>query len=239
MDIFKVNSPEELLKGNSYPGRGIVIGTTPDGKKAAAAYFIMGRSENSRNRIFAMENGALFTRAYDETKVKDPSLIIYPAMRRLGDKIIVTNGDQTDTVLDGLKTGKSFSEALYTRCFEPDAPNFTPRISGLVSMENGKMSYELSILKSADELGSACCRYFFSYPSIAGVGHLIHTYVCDGSPLPSFCGEPKPMEIPQDIDELAERLWQSLDSENKISLYVGYTDIAAGESEYRIINKNK
>jgi len=239
MDVYKLSTPEKLISGNSYVGRGIIIGKTPDGQKAAAAYFIMGRSANSRNRIFAVEDGVLYTRPFDESKVKDPSLIIYPALRFYKNKLIITNGDQTDTVYEGIKAGKSFAESLSTRCFEPDAPNLTPRISGMLSFENGDFSYELSILKSADAEGSACCRYLFSYPSMAGVGHFIHTYVCDGSPLPSFTGEPERMEIPQSIDEFSTRLWNSLDAENRISLYVCYTDKETGRYTERIINKNK
>jgi len=239
MNVYKINTPEKLLKDNSYVGRGIVIGRTPDGKKAVIAYFIMGRSENSRNRVFVLQDGVLYTRPYDESRVKDPSLIIYPAMRCLDNRIIVTNGDQTDTVFEGLKAGKGFNEALSTRCFEPDAPNLTPRISGMVSFSDGDFSYEMSILKSADAKGSACCRYLFSYPALAGLGHFIHTYVRDEDPLPTFQGEPERMEIPQDIDEFTDRLWGSLDENNRISLYVCYADAQSGEHCERIINKNK
>ena len=239
MDIYKICTPEELLKGNPYVGRGLVIGKTPDGKKAAVAYFIMGRSENSRNRIFAECDGAVYTRPYDESKVKDPSLIIYAAVRSYGNSLIVTNGDQTDTIYDGLKAGKSFHDSLKTRKFEPDAPNLTPRISGILNFSDGDFNYELSILKSADEEGSACNRYLFSYPSLPGLGHFIHTYVTDGNPIPTFQGEPERMAIPQNIDEFASRLWENLDESNKISLYVRYTDLRDGSTESRLINKNK
>ena len=239
MNGYKINDISELVKGNSYVGRGIVIGKSPDAKKACFAYFIMGRSNNSRNRIFEEKDGAIFTKPFDETKVEDPSLIIYAAVRKYQNKIIVTNGDQTDTVYDGLVSGESFSQALSRREFEPDAPNFTPRISGLLTFENGDFSYEMSILKSADEKGSACNRYTFSYHSLPGVGHFIHTYVCDGNPLPTFEGEPERTAIPDSIDEFTEKLWESLDSENKISLYVSYTDIESGKEETRLINKNR
>ena len=239
MDIYKINTPEELLKGNPYVGRGIVIGKTPDAKKAVAAYFIMGRSENSRNRIFAECNGAVYTRPFDESKVKDPSLIIYAAIREFENKLIVTNGDQTDTIYDGLKSGKCFNYSLKSREFEPDAPNLTPRISGMLTFEDNGFSYEMSILKSADPEGSACNRYLFSYPSIAGLGHFIHTYVTDGDPIPTFQGEPERIAIPDSIDDLAAQLWDNLDDANKISLYVRYIDLESGETENRLINKNK
>ena len=239
MDIYKINTPEELLKGNPYVGRGIVIGKTPDGKKAVAAYFIMGRSENSRNRVFAECGGAIYTRPYDESKVKDPSLIIYAAVRSFENKLIVTNGDQTDTIYDALNAGKTFNDALKTREFEPDAPNLTPRISGILYFADGDFDYELSILKSADAEGSACSRYLFSYPSLPGLGHFIHTYVTDGNPIPTFQGEPERIAVSQDIDEFASRLWDNLDENNRISLYVRYTDLSDGSMESRLINKNK
>ena len=239
MNGYKTNDISELVKGNSYVGRGIVIGKSSDAKKACFAYFIMGRSNNSRNRIFEEKDGAVFTKPFDETKVEDPSLIIYAAVRKYQNKIIVTNGDQTDTVYDGLVSGESFSKALSRREFEPDAPNFTPRISGLLTFENDDFSYEMSILKSADENGSACSRYTFSYPALPGGGHFIHTYVCDGNPLPTFEGEPERTAISDSIDEFTEKLWESLDSENKISLYVSYTDIKSGKEETRLINKNR
>lgn len=238
MNIYRINTPQELLKGNPYVGRGLVIGKTPDGKKAAAAYFIMGRSENSRNRIFVEQDGVVYTRPYDESKVRDPSLIIYAAVRSCENKLIVTNGDQTDTIYEGLRSGKSFNDSLKTRCFEPDAPNLTPRISGILNFADGDFDYELSILKSADAEGSGCSRYLFSYPALPGLGHFIHTYVTDGSPIPTFQGEPERMAITQDIDELASQIWENLDGDNKISLYVRYTDLTDGSMESRLINKN-
>jgi len=239
MDIYKINTPAELIAGNPYVGRGIVVGKTPDGKKAVSAYFIMGRSENSRNRIFAMEDGILYTKPFDESKIEDPSLIIYAAVREYENKLIVTNGDQTDTVWDGLKKNIGFAEALTVREFEPDGPNFTPRISAMLTLGKADFTYEMSILKSADADGTACNRYTFSYPALNGLGHFIHTYVTDGKPIPTFQGEPERMAIPADIDELTEQLWSNLDEANKISLYVRYTDLATGETESRIINKNK
>ncbi|MBQ7653595.1 MAG: IMP cyclohydrolase [Clostridia bacterium] len=238
MNVYKTNDISELIEGNSYVGRGIVIGKTRNAKKSCAAYFIMGRSENSRNRIFVKEDGAVFTRPFDASKVEDPSLIIYAALREYENKLVVTNGDQTDTVVDFLKKGGSFTEALNTREFEPDSPNFTPRISGMLTYENGDFSYMMSILKSADSLGSACSRYTFSYPALAGVGHFIHTYVCDGNPIPTFVGEPERVEIPDDIEVFTNKLWNALDKDNKISLYVRYTDLESGEIEEKIINKN-
>lgn len=239
MDIYKINDIAELIKDNTYVGRGIVIGKSADGKKACSAYFIMGRSANSRNRIFTEKNGEIFTEPFDASKVEDPSLIIYAAVRQLGNKLIVTNGDQTDTIYEGIKAGGSFSGALATREFEPDKPNFTPRISGMLTFANGDFTYDMSILKSADAEGTACNRYTFTYPSIAGLGHFIHTYVCDGNPIPTFQGEPERVEIDADIDAFTDKLWNALNEDNKISLYVRYTDLATGEAESRIINKNK
>ncbi len=238
MDIYKINDIAELIEGNSYVGRGIVIGKSKDGKKACAAYFIMGRSANSRNRIFTEKNGEVFTEPFDVSKVEDPSLIIYAALRNYKNNLIVTNGDQTDTIYDGLVDGKSFTEALKVRCFEPDAPNLTPRISGMITFENGDFNYQMSILKSIDAEGTDCARYGFSYPSVAGLGHFIHTYVCDGNPIPTFQGEPERVEILDDIDEFTNKLWNALDENNKISLYVRYVDLATGECENRLINKN-
>ena len=238
MDIYKINTPEELIQGNSYVGRGIVIGKTPDASKAVIAYFIMGRSENSRNRVFAEEDGVLYTRPFDESKVADPSLIIYAAMRSFDNKLIVTNGDQTDTIYNGLAAGKSFGQALETRQFEPDAPNLTPRISGMLNFDNNDFTYQMSILKSADPEGTACNRYLFSYPALPGLGHFIHTYVCDGSPIPTFQGEPERMAIPDDAEEFTRRLWNSLDENNRISLYVRTVDLKTGAVENRLINKN-
>lgn len=240
MNVYKINTPEELMKGNPYVGRGIVIGKTPDGKKAVSAYFIMGRSENSRNRVFAEKDGAIYTRPFDESKVKDPSLIIYAAVRSFENNLIVTNGDQTDTIYEGLEKGISFNDSLKSRCFEPDAPNLTPRISAILTFADGDFSYELSILKSSDAEGSNCNRYLFSYPALPGLGHFIHTYVTDGNPvIPTFQGEPERMEMNDSIDEFTSALWDNLDENNKISLYVRYTDLADGSIESRIINKNK
>ena len=236
MEIYKISSPEELIKGNSYVGRGIVLGRTPDGR-AVSAYFIMGRSANSRNRVFALDKGVLYTRPYDESKVADPSLIIYAALRSFENKLIVTNGDQTDTVWEGLKQGVSFGDSLKARCFEPDAPNLTPRISGMISFAGGSFSYELSILKSADAAGTACNRFLFSYEALPGLGHFLHTYVCDGDPIPTFQGEPERMAMSDDLDGFTSSLWDSLDPDNKISLYVRYTDPATGAFEDRLINK--
>lgn len=238
MNIYKVNDIGELIKDNSYVGRGIVIGKSADGKKACAAYFIMGRSANSRNRIFSLKDGVLYTEPFDASKVEDPSLIIYAAVRKHENKLIVTNGDQTDTIYDGISNGISFSDALKARKFEPDGPNFTPRISGMLAFGGGDFSYEMSILKSADEIGSACNRYTFSYEPLNGIGHFLHTYVCDGNPIPTFQGEPERVEIPDDIDEFTDNLWAALDADNKISLYVKYVDLSTGREEDRLINKN-
>ena len=239
MDIYRMNTPEELLENNPYPGRGIVIGKTPDGLRAVAAYFIMGRSENSRNRIFVEKDGALFTEPFDPAKVKDPSLIIYAAVRTVGPHLIVTNGDQTDTAAEGLAAGKGFAEALESRCFEPDAPNFTPRISGMLTFEKEDFTYQMSILKSADAAGSACNRFTFSYVPCSGLGHFIHTYAGDGTPLPTFQGEPERMQVCDDIDEMTTRLWNALNAENRISLYVRYISLKTGEAETRLVNKLK
>ena len=238
MNIYEIKTLAQRLEGNTYPGRGIVIGKTADGKKAATAYFIMGRSANSRNRVFTEKDGAIFTEPFDASKVEDPSLIIYAALRNYENKLIVTNGDQTDTIWEGLKAGKSFSEALTTREFEPDGPNFTPRISGMITFGEGDFTYEMSILKSADAEGTACNRYTFTYPALNGLGHFIHTYVCDGNPIPTFQGEPERVVIDNDIDAFTTDLWNALDDNNKISLYVRYTDLATGECESRMINKN-
>ena len=229
---------KDRIDGNPYVGRGIVIGKSSDGKKAATAYFIMGRSANSRNRVFTVKNGEVFTEPFDASKVEDPSLIIYAAIRKFENKLIVTNGDQTDTVFDGIVTGKSFSESLESREFEPDAPNFTPRISGMLTFGENDFKYEMSILKSLDENGSDCARYTFSYPSKAGLGHFIHTYVTDGNPIPTFKGEPERVAIPDSIDEFADEIWNYLDENNKISLYVRYTDLTDGSYEEKLINKN-
>lgn len=239
MDIYKINQLEQLIEGNSYVGRGIILGKTPDGKKAVSAYFIMGRSANSRNRVFVERNGEIFTEPFDASKVEDPSLIIYSAIRKYQNNLIVTNGNQTDTIYDGFVNGLSFDQALTSREFEPDYPNLTPRISGVITFENNDFTYKMSILKSADEKGSACNRYGFHYNSLAGLGHFIHTYVCDGNPIPTFQGEPERMAMVNDIDEFTNRLWKALDEQNKISLYVRYTDIETNDVESRLINKNK
>lgn len=238
MNIYEIKSMKDRIDGNPYVGRGIVIGKSSDGKKAATAYFIMGRSANSRNRVFTVKNGEVFTEPFDASKVEDLSLIIYAAIRKFENKLIVTNGDQTDTVYDGIVTGKSFSESLESREFEPDAPNFTPRISGMLTFGENDFKYEMSILKSLDENGSDCARYTFSYPSKAGLGHFIHTYVTDGNPIPTFQGEPERVAIPDSIDEFADEIWNYLDENNKISLYVRYTDLTDGSYEEKLINKN-
>lgn len=238
MDIYKINNIGELIEGNSYVGRGIVAGKSADGKKAVTAYFIMGRSANSRNRIFTEKNGEVFTEPFDASKVQDPSLIIYAAIRQYEKKLIVTNGNQTDTIYDGYKNGKCFKCSLESREFEPDAPNLTPRISAVLDFTDG-YKYEMSILKSADAEGSACNRYTFSYEPISGLGHFIHTYVCDGNPIPTFQGEPERVEIPDDIDEFTNCLWNGLDENNRISLYVRYIDLETGKTDNRLINKNK
>ena len=238
MNVYEVKTMGERIEGNSYVGRGIVIGKTADGKKAATAYFIMGRSENSRNRVFTVRDGAVFTEPFDASKVEDPSLIIYAAVRKTGNHLIVTNGDQTDTVYDFVSAGKSFSEGLATRAFEPDAPNLTPRISGMMTFADHDFTYSMSILKSIDAEGSDCARYTFDYPSKAGLGHFIHTYVGDGNPLPTFQGEPERVAIPNDMKAFAEDIWNHLDEANKISLYVRYVDLATGESEDMVINKH-
>ncbi len=227
------------LQNNAYPGRGIVIGKTPDGAKAAIAYFIMGRSENSRNRVFVEDGEGIRTQAFDPSKLSDPSLIIYAPVRVLGNKTIVTNGDQTDTIYDLMDKQMTFEQALRTREFEPDAPNYTPRISGVLHIEDGTYNYAMSILKSNNGNPDACNRYTFAYTNpVAGEGHFIHTYKCDGNPLPSFEGEPKLVDIPNDMEEFANTVWNSLNDENKVSLFIRYIDIATGEYETKIINKN-
>ena len=216
-----------------------MIGMTDDGTHACAAYFIMGRSANSRNRVFVRKNGEVFTEPFDASKVIDPSLIIYAAVRQYRNQLIVTNGDQTDTVYDGLASGKRFSEALESRCFEPDGPNFTPRISAVVNLDPARPTYEMSILKSIDAEGSDCARYTFSYPMKAGLGHFLHTYICDGNPLPTFHGEPERVRIENDLDEMTRKIWNGLDVNNRISLYVRFINLATGEYEDRIVNKNQ
>ncbi len=233
-------SLEQELKNNAYPGRGIVIGKTPDGTKAVTAYFIMGRSENSRNRVFVEDGEGIRTQAFDPAKLKDPSLIIYAPVRVLEGDTIVTNGDQTDTVYEGLKWKMTFEQSLRSREFEPDGPNYTPRISGVMHLADGKYSYEMSILKSNNGNPDSCCRYNFSYENpLAGEGHFIHTYMHDGNPLPSFEGEPKPVEILDDMEAFTDLVWNSLNEDNKVSLFVRYIDIATGAYETKIVNKNK
>ncbi len=228
------------LKENAYPGRGIVIGKSADGRKAVAGYFIMGRSENSRNRVFVSEGEGIRTEAYDPSKLVDPSLIIYAPVRVLGNKTIVTNGDQTDTIYEGMDKQLTFEQSLRTREFEPDGPNYTPRISGIMHIENGMFNYAMSILKSNNGNPDACNRYTFAYENpVAGEGHFIHTYMHDGNPLPSFEGEPKWVSIPDDIDEFTDMLWTNLNRENKVSLFVRFIDIQTGKYETRIVNKNK
>lgn len=234
-------SLEKDIASTTYPGRGIVIGRSADGAKAVIAYFIMGRSENSRNRVFVETEDGIRTQAFDPSKLVDPSLIIYAPVRQLDNYTIVTNGDQTDTVYDLMKEGQTFEQSLRTREFEPDEPNYTPRISGIVEVSDGKMNYSMSILKSADGNPDCCQRYTFSYDKpIAGHGRFIHTYMGDGSPLPSYEGEPALVEIGNDvIDDFADKIWNALDADNKVSLYVRYIDIATGKSESKIINKNQ
>jgi len=232
-------SIEKELKENSYPGRGIIIGRSKDGTKAVTAYFIMGRSENSRNRVFVEDGQGIRTQAFDPSKLSDPSLIIYAPVRVLGNKTIVTNGDQTDTIYDLMDQQMTFEQALRTREFEPDAPNYTPRISGVMHVENGKYDYAMSILKSNNGDPACCNRYTFTYDNaMAGEGRFIHTYKCDGNPLPSFEGEPKLIEIPDDMEAFGNLLWESLNEDNKVSLFVRYIDIATGTYESKIFNKN-
>ncbi len=233
-------SLEAELQSNAYPGRGIVIGKTPDGTKAVTAYFIMGRSENSRNRVFVEDGEGIRTQAFDPSKLSDPSLIIYAPVRVLGNKIIVTNGDQTDTIYELMDKQMTFEQSLRTREFEPDGPNYTPRISGIMHIKDGKYNYAMSILKSNNGNPDACNRYTFAYENpVAGEGHFIHTYKCDGNPLPSFEGEPKLVAIEDDMDAFADKIWKSLNEDNKVSLFVRYIDIATGKYESKIINKNK
>ncbi len=237
---MKMLDIETVLKENSYPGRGIIIGRTPDSTKAVVAYFIMGRSENSRNRVFIEDGEGIRTQAFDPSKLTDPSLIIYAPVRVLDNKLIVTNGDQTDTVYDLVKEGKTFEESLRTREFEPDGPNYTPRISGMLEFANGDFDFSMSILKSDDGDPAACNRYTFAYSNpIAGKGRFIHTYMTDGSPLPSFAGEPELVNVCDDIEEYTSLLWNSLNADNKVSLFVRYIDLATGKYETKIVNKNQ
>lgn len=227
------------LSGNVYPGRGIVVGVSEDGRYAVTAYFIMGRSSNSRNRVFVEDGEGIRTQAFDPSKMEDPSLIIYSPVRVLGSNTIVTNGDQTDTVYEGLQKGQTFGQALRCREFEPDGPNYTPRISALLSVKDGKFDYRMSILKSADGDPSSCERFTFTYENPkAGVGHFIHTYISDGDPLPSFEGEPTKVGISGDIDNFTDMVWKNLNQDNKVSLFVRYIEIGTGKYETRIVNKN-
>ena len=237
MNVYEVKTMADRLNGNTYPGRGIVLGVSPDGKNAVAAYFIMGRSVNSRNRVFVQEPDGIRTEAYDPSLMKDPHLIIYHPVREAGCGLIVTNGDQTDTIWESLSRGESWEAALRTRMFEDDGPNWTPRISGLQGKDG---SYKMSILKSNDEEGSACARFFYEYPGKAGLGHFLHTYVCDGNPvIPTFQGEPERVSIPNDMDAFAQELWTNLNEDNKISLFVRYTDLATGAYKQKIFNKHQ
>ena len=236
---MKKISLENELKSNAYPGRGIVIGKTPNGKYAVTAYFIMGRSENSRNRVFVEDGEGIRTQAFDPSKLSDPSLIIYAPVRVLGNKTIVTNGDQTDTIYERMDSQQTFEQALRTREFEPDAPNYTPRISGILHVENGTYNYAMSILKSSHGNPDSCQRYTFAYSDpLAGEGHFIHTYMCDGDPLPSLEGEPKLVELVDDMDAFTDMLWQSLNADNKVSLFVRYIDLETGKYTSKIVNKN-
>ncbi len=238
MNVYQTYDIGELINGNPYVGRGIVMGKSEDGTKAVTAYFIMGRSENSRNRVFVENGDEVIIHPFDASKVEDPSLIIYSPIRKIDNKLIVTNGDQTDTIYDFIAGGKTFEEALDTRCFEPDPPNWTPRISGMFTFGE-KLTYKMSILKSADAEGSECNRYTFSYNSLNGIGHFIHTYVTDGNPIPTFMGEPERVAVPNDIDEFTDKIWSNLNELNKISIYVRYIDLATGAVENRMINKNQ
>lgn len=230
---------EDLLKTNEYPGRGIATGRTPDGSHAVIVYFIMGRSENSRNRIFAVDGDGIRTQAYDPSKLSDPSLVIYAPVRVLGNNTIVTNGDQTDTIYEMMKNGSTFEQALLTREFEPDAPNYTPRISAILNIENGRFNYSMSILKSNNGNPEACSRYTFNYENpVNGEGHFIHTYMHDGNPLPSFEGEPELINIKDDMEEFGSLVWESLNPDNKISLFIRYINIADGSFKSKIYNKN-
>ena len=236
MNIHLTGSLTEKLASNTYPGRGIVLGMLPDGKTSVAAYFIMGRSVNSRNRVFMEEPDGIRTEAFDPSKLSDPSLIIYHPVRQMGRSLIVTNGDQTDTIRDFMERGETLEQALRTREFEPDGPNWTPRISGLVQPDG---SYKLSILKSADPEGSACTRHFFEYPALKGVGHFLHTYETNGDPIPTFFGEPERVALDGDIDTFTAAVWDNLNEDNKISLFVRFTNVETGAYEQRILNKNQ
>ena len=237
MNIYEKKNIGDILAECAYPGRGIVTGLSENGRYAAFAYFIMGRSGNSRNRVFRSDGETVTIYPFDESKVSDPSLIIYSPVRKVGNRLVVTNGDQTDTVCSFLERGSTFEAALETREFEPDAPNFTPRISAMLDL--GKdFSHRMSILKSADENGSACCRFTYVFSGVPGLGHFIHTYAGDGNPLPTFSADPERVTVPDSADELFSSVWENLNEENKISLVVRYTDLETGETEERLVNKN-
>lgn len=238
MSIYDVVNVSDLLSSNSYPGRGIIVGKSENGNNAVFAYFIMGRSENSRNRVFVEGDDCMTIYPFDESKVEDPSLIIYSPFRKYENKYIVTNGDQTDTVFEGLEKGLDFEVSLRSRCFEPDAPNLTPRISSIIYLKNNDFTYKMSILKSADAVGSASNRYTFEYEPLKGLGHFIHTYNHDGNPIPTFTGEPKRVNVPNDIDEFSHQIWDNLDATNKVSMYVVYIDLKTGNKVSRVVNKN-
>lgn len=243
MNMNKSNAFENLLRENDYPGRGIMIGQTKNGSQAVFCYFIMGRSPNSRNRIFKETGDDVMIKPYDETKVEDPSLIIYYPVRKYGDKWIVTNGDQTDTIVNFLENDKTFEDALLTRKFEPDSPNWTPRISSIINLNtdpvfNIGFTYKMSILKCLDDEGKRCGRFFYDYESIRGKGHFIHTYEADGNPLPTFIGEPETVEIGDDIEEFGNSVWKALNSDNKISMHISYIDLATNERKSLTFNKN-
>jgi len=243
MSVKGLNNIEDLLSVNSYPGRGIIVGKSADGKSAMIAYFIMGRSANSRNRIFERYEGGMRTKAFDESKLEDPSLIIYNPFLECGKSDIVTNGDQTDTVFNYIKEhgddGYSFEKSLYTREFEPDHPNYTPRISAILNYADSDFNYKMSILKSSDGNPEVCNRYFYGYSPLAGIGHFIHTYECDGNPIPSFYGEPEKVKMPNTAQELADIVWNNLNQDNKVSLFIRTICLESGKSEEIIINKNK
>lgn len=236
MATYDVANLGELLKNNEYPGRGIVIGKSEDGRSIAIAYFIMGRSANSRNRVFTEDGDTVTIYPADSSKVEDPSLIIYSPIRKIGDNLIVTNGDQTDTIYDFMRDGNTFEEALETREFEPDGPNWTPRISGVVTLDESE-SYKMSILKSQDADGTDCARYTFSYKLQNGLGHFIHTYKENGNPIPTFEGEPERVAIPNTAEELKQLIWNNLNEDNKISLYVRYIDVTGRSIENKMVNK--
>ncbi len=241
-DTYKTARIEEALSRTDYPGRGIIIGRSPDGSKAMTAYFIMGRSDNSKNRVFREEGDDVVIYPYDYSKVEDPSLIIYSPVRRYENSLIITNGDQTDTIYDHLALGKDFREALRTRAFEPDRPNWTPRISGILNFTDpdlkGEFTYEMSILKSVDSEGTGCARYFYEYPSVPGLGHFIHTYEQNGDPIPTFRGEPERVSMPEDLETFSRMVWESLDEGKKISMYATVIDLKTGVRESELINKN-